>query len=100
MRPAAVARAVALVKALGYPARVQLLEAAIAAQDRVSPSDLAALTDLDDLSSLSYHVRQLAAAGLLDAAGTEPRRNVTVHYYRPSAKAAPALEAVRALAEL
>jgi DNA-binding transcriptional ArsR family regulator len=67
------------VKALAHPLRVQILRVL---QDRVaSPSEIA-----DELSAslgnVSYHVRFLARADLLELVETRPRRGAIEHYYR------------------
>lgn len=87
-----------IVAALKHPWRVRILELAIA-QDRVTPRDLAAELDVD-LSRLSYHVRALRDAELLELVEVQPTRNALVHVYRAAPTAAPALSAVAELARL
>ena len=70
-------------RALAHPLRVRILEAA-AAGGEISPVDLAdALRE--PLGVVSYHVRTLADAGLLELAGTSFRRGAVKHHYRAAA---------------
>jgi DNA-binding transcriptional ArsR family regulator len=67
-------------RALAHPLRVRILEAA-ADRDEVSPVELA--TELgESLGVVSYHVRTLADAGLLELSGTSFRRGAVKHHYR------------------
>jgi DNA-binding transcriptional ArsR family regulator len=67
-----------LVKAYAHPLRIRILDLL---DGRVaSPSELA--TELDaPLSNTSYHVRQLAALGLVDLVDRAARRGAIEHYY-------------------
>jgi DNA-binding transcriptional ArsR family regulator len=68
-----------LVKGLAHPLRIHILNAL---QDRVaSPSEIAEELQAP-LGNVSYHVRFLARVGLIELAGTEPRRGAVEHYYR------------------
>jgi DNA-binding transcriptional ArsR family regulator len=68
-----------LVKGLAHPLRIHILHAL---QDRVaSPSEIAEELEAP-LGNVSYHVRFLARVGLIELAGTEPRRGAVEHYYR------------------
>lgn len=95
-------QAARIVRALGHPQRVEVLRAIVNAQaageDR-SPKRLAEELDLE-LSGLSYHVRALLAAELIELARTEPRRAVVERFYRPTPAATTALEAITALRNL
>jgi DNA-binding transcriptional ArsR family regulator len=68
-----------LVKGLAHPLRIQILHAL---ENRVaSPSEIAIELGAP-LGNVSYHVRFLARVGLIELAGTEPRRGAVEHYYR------------------
>jgi DNA-binding transcriptional ArsR family regulator len=68
-----------LVKGLAHPLRVHILRVL---QNRVaSPSEMAEEIDAP-LGNVSYHVRFLARVGLIELAGTKPRRGAVEHYYR------------------
>lgn len=68
----------AMARALAHPLRRGVLTVL---RDRTaSPRELAAEMDVP-LPKLSYHVRQLAAAGLLRLVSERPRRGVTEHFY-------------------
>jgi DNA-binding transcriptional ArsR family regulator len=68
-----------LVKGLAHPLRIQILRAL---ENRVaSPSEIAIELGAP-LGNVSYHVRFLARVGLIELAGTEPRRGAVEHYYR------------------
>jgi DNA-binding transcriptional ArsR family regulator len=47
-----------------------------------SPNGLYAAVG-DTLTNVSYHVRQLEKAGLIELVATKPRRGALEHYYRP-----------------
>jgi DNA-binding transcriptional ArsR family regulator len=65
-----------------HPTKVAVLDAL--AQDRgrvMSPNELS--KELGEaLGNVSHHVKSLFELGLLEAAGTEPRRGAVEHYYR------------------
>jgi DNA-binding transcriptional ArsR family regulator len=68
-----------LVKGMAHPLRIHILNAL---QDRVaSPSEIAEELEAP-LGNVSYHVRFLARVGLIELAGTKPRRGAVEHYYR------------------
>ena len=73
-----------LAKALAHPLRAQILERL--EHRTASPTELA-----DELAAplgnVSYHVRILADAGLVELARTTRRRGATEHHYRTVAKA-------------
>jgi DNA-binding transcriptional ArsR family regulator len=62
-----------------HPMQVEILEAA-AARDRLSPVQFRQADD--SVSRVAYHFRALKNAGLLEPAGTAPRRGATEHFYR------------------
>lgn len=65
-------------KALAHPLRVRLL--ALFEEGTASPTQLADVTGAN-LPRVSYHVRRLAAVGLIELVRTEPRRGAVEHYY-------------------
>ena len=67
-----------------HPMQVEILEAA-ASRDRLSPVQFQ--DSGDSVSRVAYHFRALLKAGLLERAGTAPRRGATEHFYRLSSKA-------------
>lgn len=68
-----------LVKGLAHPLRIRILRVL---QNRVaSPSEIAEEIRAP-LGNVSYHVRFLARVGLIEPAGTRPRRGAVEHYYR------------------
>jgi DNA-binding transcriptional ArsR family regulator len=67
-----------MARALAHPLRRSLLTALRGRT--ASPRELAAEMNVP-LPKLSYHVRQLAAAGLLLLVRERPRRGVTEHFY-------------------
>jgi DNA-binding transcriptional ArsR family regulator len=62
-----------------HPMQVEILEAA-AERDRLSPVQFR--HEDDSVSRVAYHFRALNKAGLLEPAGTAPRRGATEHFYR------------------
>jgi DNA-binding transcriptional ArsR family regulator len=95
-----------LYRALAHPLRGRILAAAGAGT--TSPVELARELD-EPLGVVSYHVRVLAKTGLLEPAGTSPRRGALQHHYRatdaatvlrftvPAGGVAALVERVRAL---
>jgi DNA-binding transcriptional ArsR family regulator len=72
-----------LVKGLAHPLRIAILRVL---EDRTaSPSEIAEEIDAP-LGNVSYHVRFLARLGLVELAGTRPRRGAVEHYYRAVAR--------------
>lgn len=65
-------------RVVAHPLRPRILRLATT---RTSPSVIAEALG-ERLGNVSYHVRQLAAAGLLRRAGTVPRRGAVEHFYR------------------
>jgi DNA-binding MarR family transcriptional regulator len=77
----------ALATAAMHPLALRILErAARVPGDKVSPTGLAAEFD-EKLGNVSYHVRKLAAAGLLRKAGSRTVRGAVQHYYLVADKA-------------
>ena len=77
---------VRLARAMGHPRRVAILEC-LNANGPMAPTEIAHRLDAD-LSNLSYHVRVLARAGLIEEAGQEPGvRGRPKTTYRPTARA-------------
>jgi DNA-binding transcriptional ArsR family regulator len=69
-----------LLRALGHPLRLRLLEAIIERGEQ-SPSGLARRFD-QPLATVSRHVRILRDLGFLELTRTEPRRGAVEHFYR------------------
>jgi DNA-binding transcriptional ArsR family regulator len=69
-----------LLKALGHPLRLRLLEA-IVERGEQSPSALARKFD-QPLATVSRHVRILRDLGFVELTRTEPRRGAVEHFYR------------------
>lgn len=67
-----------IAKALAHPLRMKLL--AILEERTASPTELAELTEVS-LPRVSYHVRRLASAGLVELVSTRQRRGAIEHYY-------------------
>lgn len=68
----------AMVRALSHPIRRRVLSAL--RERAASPSELAAELG-ERLGTVSYHVRQLASAGLIELVEERPRRGATEHFY-------------------
>lgn len=62
-----------------HPLRVDILEL-LARGGETSPKDIANQLD-EDLGVVSYHVKALAARGLVRETRTEPRRGALAHFY-------------------
>lgn len=71
-----------LAKALSHPLRARVLERL--EHQTASPSELAAELAAP-LGNVSYHVRILAEAGLIELVRTTRRRGATEHHYRAAA---------------
>jgi hypothetical protein len=67
-----------------HPMQVRILEAA-ASRERISPVQLE--SNDSSVSRVAYHFRYLYKVGLLEPAGTAPRRGATEHFYRLSERA-------------
>jgi DNA-binding transcriptional ArsR family regulator len=70
-----------VVDATLHPMQVRILEEA-ASRDRLSPVQFR--ESETSVSLVAYHFRALFKAGLLERAGTAPRRGATEHFYRLS----------------
>ncbi|MGN6257929.1 MAG: helix-turn-helix domain-containing protein [Solirubrobacterales bacterium] len=70
----------ALLDALRHPLRRALLHRCVVAEEPTSPKYLANSTR-KPLSSVSYHVRELAKLGALEIVEEEQRRGAVVHFY-------------------
>lgn len=71
-----------LARAEAHPLRISILEALAIDNGRaMSPNELSFELQ-EQLGNVSYHVTALVKAGLLELAGTEPRRGAVEHYYR------------------
>ena len=68
-----------LIKALGHPLRIELL--ALLGRRIASPKELAYELK-QKLSNVSYHVRVLAEAGLIELVEEEPVRGSVAHFYK------------------
>jgi DNA-binding transcriptional ArsR family regulator len=74
----------AVIKALTHPLRISILNSL---EERVaSPSELADELGAP-LGNVSYHVRQLAALGLIKLVKKTPRRGAIEHHYKAVARA-------------
>jgi DNA-binding transcriptional ArsR family regulator len=67
-----------------HPMQVRIIEEA-ASRDRLSPVQFREAGT--SVSLVAYHFRALLKAGLLERAGTAPRRGATEHFYRLSRRA-------------
>lgn len=74
----------ALLNALRHPLRRALLHRYVTADEPTSPKYLAA-SMRQPLSSVGYHVRELAKLGALEIAEEEKRRGAVEHFYQPTA---------------
>lgn len=73
----------ALLDVLKHPLRRLLLRHYVEAPEMLSPRELA-LQTRQPLSSVSYHVRQLAKAGAVVLAGERQVRGAVQHFYKPT----------------
>ena len=80
-----------LLGALAHPIRLAIMRTAV---DQFSPKQMADSLGDVSLQLVSYHVRILRDAGLLQLTGTEPRRGALEHFYRASPDAASRLGAL------
>lgn len=72
-----------VVKAMAHPLRVQIL--AILDERVASPNEISREVDAP-LQNVSYHVRQLANAGLIELVSQTPRRGAVEHHYKAVAR--------------
>jgi len=68
----------AVQRALAHPIRAQLLAAL--RNGPASPSEMAPAVE-QSIGVVSYHVRILVEAGLVDLVGTQPKRGALQHFY-------------------
>jgi DNA-binding transcriptional ArsR family regulator len=78
----------ALLAALAHPLRLSIMRAAT---EEISPKKLADRLK-GSVQLISYHVRILRDAGLLELKRTEPRRGAIEHFYSASPGAATRLD--------
>ena len=86
----------ATLRALGQRDRLRLLRALL--DEPASPVRLAKQLDDIPLGSVSYHVRELAGAGLVELLETRPRRGAIEHIYAITPRGRIGLRAADALA--
>jgi DNA-binding transcriptional ArsR family regulator len=67
----------------------------IASREAITPKDIAQDLGLP-LPSVSYHVKVLATAGLIEITRTEPRRGAVAHFYRRVPKRTKQVDALLA----
>jgi DNA-binding transcriptional ArsR family regulator len=82
-------------KALSHPLRLEYLRA-LAGQQELSPSQFAREAG-EPLGNVSYHVKALFEAGVLEVSSTIPRRGAMEHRYRLAGERAGAALAVMEL---
>jgi DNA-binding transcriptional ArsR family regulator len=68
-----------LVRALGHPLRVEILE--VVQRRNASPSELTDMLDAP-LGNVAYHVRVLEKCGCIEQVATARRRGAVEHYFR------------------
>ena len=74
-----------LARANTHPLRISILEVlSLDGGRRLSPKDLS-LELRAPLSTINYHVTELARTGLLNLVGERQVRGATEHFYRPAA---------------
>ena len=77
LKPAQITKA--LLGAASHPVRVQAYS--VVAERMASPKEVAAEIE-EDLSNVSYHMRELAKLDLIEVVDTKQRRGATEHFYR------------------
>jgi DNA-binding transcriptional ArsR family regulator len=82
-------------KALSHPLRLEYLRA-LAQREELSPSQFAKESD-QSLGNVSYHVKALFEAGVLEVSSMVPRRGAMEHRYSLTGKRAGAAMAVMQL---
>jgi DNA-binding transcriptional ArsR family regulator len=83
-----------LVRAVGHPLRVEILEVLLAQSDR-SPTQIAKHLERR-LGNVSYHVNVLRDCEVIELVGTRPRRGAIEHFFRPAASIQGFVEMARA----
>jgi DNA-binding MarR family transcriptional regulator len=71
----------ALLERLPSPGRLRALSAIASAPDGLGAVGIVAAGDVPTLGMAAYHVRKLAADGLIERVRTEPRRGATASFY-------------------
>ena len=85
--------------ALAHPTRLRVL-GELRDGDALSPRRLAErVTPPTPLANVAHHVRELAARGIVDTAGTRPVRGALEHFYTLSPRGRELLEFVDRLAD-
>lgn len=69
-----------LLKAVCHPIRIQALT--ILTERVASPKEIAQYLREPVIGKVSYHVRELEKAGLVEEVDSKPRRGATEHYFR------------------
>lgn len=84
-----------IVQALNHPLRRKILCFAVAEGEPVSPVSTSRGLE-EKLSNVTYHVKELSKAGVLELTGTRPARGAVEHFYEPvsTALAHPLIQAV------
>jgi DNA-binding transcriptional ArsR family regulator len=72
-----------LVKAVGHPLRVEVLESIVDAGE-TSPVQVAKRLDRQ-VGLVSYHVKVLTQCEVIELVRTRPRRGALEHFFRPTA---------------
>jgi DNA-binding transcriptional ArsR family regulator len=70
----------ALLKAVCHPIRIQALT--ILTERVASPKEIALALGQEVVGNVSYHVRELEKAKLVEEVDSKPRRGATEHYFR------------------
>lgn len=71
----------AVARAQIHPLKLRIIEL-YAAGDNLTPVDVQKQLDEPTLGTVSYHVRALVTAGLIELVRTEQRRGALAHFYR------------------
>jgi DNA-binding transcriptional ArsR family regulator len=86
----------AIAKALSHPLRRQVLKLLRDSTESRSPNELAQQL-AEQLTNMSYHVRQLAELDMIVLDTTEPKRGALEHFYRLSQVGRDALDVLEVL---
>lgn len=71
-----------IVQMLSHPLRRRIICFAVAVGEPVSPVSTSRGLE-EELSNVTYHVKELAKAGMFELAGTRPVRGAVEHFYTP-----------------